>query len=123
MTVGRPKVRGKFGILVAWWQPVRSDGGAAVEVLDSPGHVVVDEGGVHRYGGRGAFTGCGDDLRPRIGQVAGNPEPRDAGDTARGVGSYPPALVKVGAQCHQQVVVRYEPRWDEQRLARNDAAV
>src|SRR3954447_22722213 len=36
------------------------DGGAAVEVLNGPANVVVDEGGVHRDGGRGPFAGCGD---------------------------------------------------------------
>src|SRR5919205_4672755 len=97
---------------------VVSDHGAGGEGVHGGADVLIDEVAVDGDGGRGTFTGGGDDLGARVGDVAGDPDAADAGRPV-GAGGDPAVLVEGAAQADQQVIVGDEPRWDEQRRPRN----
>ena len=79
-----------------------------VGVPDRLSDVVVDEVGVDVDRGGGSLAGRGDHLSPGVGDVAGHPQPGDAGAAGR-PGSNPAVLVDVSVEPTEQSIVRAEP--------------
>src|SRR3954470_22434297 len=100
----------------------RCDGESVVEVADGVAHVFVDQVGVDGDGRRAGGAGGGDDLGAGVSDVAGGPDPRDAGAPG-GVDGDPAVGVDVAAEADEQGAVRDESRRHEQRVNRKNAAV